>query len=86
MLEEHVDDIEDWFFHHQANDKSESTPGLPSASLENYLCRQGRVLKSKEDRLCLDKVAEDKPKKKSKRTKGETGDTAKKEDSVHTEL
>lgn len=86
MLEEHEDDIEDWFFNHQANDKRESTPGLSPASLENYLCRQGRVLKSKEDRMCLDEVVEDKPKKKSKKTKGEIGDTIKKEDNVHTEL
>ena len=86
LLEEHEEDIEDWFFNHQASDTSEGTQA--SSSLENYLCREGRVLKNKKDTMCLDEVVEGKStkKKRSKKTKGETGGAAKKEDKVHKEL
>ena len=86
LLELHEEDIEDWYFNHQSSDTNEGAPA--SSSLENYLCREGRVLKNKKDMMCLDKVVEEssKKKKRSKKTKGETGSTSKQEDKVHTEL
>lgn len=84
MLEEHEEDIEEWFFHYQANDKNDGTSG---SSLENFLCRQGRVLKTKADQKCLDKILEDKSKKrKSKKIKGEVRDAITEDDISHTEL
>ena len=85
MLEEHEEDIEEWYFHHQSNDKNDGMVG--SSSLENFLCRQGRVLKSKADRKCLDDVAKNKSnKRKSKNVKGELRDTNAEDDNNHTEL
>ena len=85
-MEQHEEDIEDWYFNHQTSGTSEGTQA--SSSLENYLCREGRVLKNKKDTMCLDEVVEgsSKKKKRSKKTKGETGSTSKQEDKVHTEL
>ena len=81
MLEEHEEDIEDWFFNHKADnvDKEES-----SSSLENFLCRQGRMLKTKEDQKCLDEINK-KTKKKKQKVKGETAET-KMADTKHQEL
>lgn len=81
MIEEHEEDIEDWFFNHKAEnvDKEES-----SSSLENFLCRQGRMLKTKEDQKCLDEINK-KTKKKKQRVKGETGER-KMADTKHQEL
>jgi len=82
MLEEHEEDIEEWFFHHKADDinKDKHTP-----SLENFLCRQGRMLKTKSDQRCLDESDKNSTKKKKKKLKGEPADI-KNADKEHTEL
>ena len=49
LLEQHEEDIEKWYFN-----QGESDAKIKSSSLEDYLCREGRVLKRKEDRKCLD--------------------------------
>ena len=86
LLEDREEEIEDWYFNHQSSDTHEGAPA-PS-SLQNYLCREGRVLKNKKDMMCLDEVVKGSStkKKSSKKAKGETGGTVKKEDKVHTEL
>ena len=83
MLEEHEEDIEEWFFHHQGNNKNADTSH--SSSLENYLCREGRVLKTKTDRMCLDELEGKSKKKKPKRIKGDQ-DITKEDDIQHAEL
>lgn len=70
MLEEHEEDIEDWFFNHKTDSVDK---GEPSSSLENFLCRQGRMLKTKEDQKCLDEINK-KTKKKKQKVKGETAE------------
>ena len=80
MLEEHEDDIEEWFFNHKVDDINKDKS---SSSLENFLCRQGRMLKTKTDQKCLDEVKT--TKKKKKKMKGETADSEK-VDVKHTEL
>ena len=80
MIEEHEEDIEEWFFNHKADDINKDKS---SASLEDFLCRQGRMLKTKNDKKCLDKL--DKKSKKKKKVKGETADSEK-ADVTHTEL
>jgi predicted glycosyltransferase len=81
MLEEHEEDIEEWFFNHKADNINKDKS---SSSLEKYLCRQGRMLKTKSDQKCLDEVDKN-SKKKKKKTKGETADSEK-ADVKHTEL
>ena len=81
MLEEHEEDIEEWFFKHKAVDINKDKS---SSSLENFLCRQGRMFKTKSDQKCLDEVAKS-SKKKKKKMKGETTDSEK-VDVKHTEL
>ena len=83
MIEEHEDDIEDWFFNHKA-DNINKQPSH-SSSLENYLCKEGRMLKSKGDRTCLTDNSTSK-KKKSKKLKGETGRSSVETEENHTEL
>ena len=61
MIEKHEEDIEEWYFDHKAEDITKDDSG--SASLENFLCRQGRMLKTKSDRLCLDDGKSKKSKK-----------------------
>ena len=80
MIEEHEEDIEEWFFNHKADDINKDKS---SSSLEDFLCRQGRMLKTKSDQKCLDKL--DKKSKKKKKVKGETADSEK-VDVTHTEL
>ena len=70
MLEKHEEDIEEWYFDHKPDDINKDDTG--SSSLENYLCRQGRVLKTKSDRKCLDEGKNKKSKKSKKKLKGET--------------
>ena len=84
MIEEHEDDIEDWFFNHKAEDINKQ-PSDSSSSLENYLCKEGRMLKSKGDRTCLTDNSKSK-KKKSKKLKGEAGHPSSETDINHTEL
>ena len=85
MLEEHEEDIEEWYFNHKADNMNEDKSS--TSSLETYLCRQGRVLKTKADRKCLDQLDGKKPnKKKVKKIKGDLGETTKEADVTHTEL
>ena len=83
MIEEHEDDIEDWFFNHKAEDINKQPSD--SSSLGNYLCKEGRMLKSKGDRTCLTDNSKSK-KKKSKKLKGEAGHSSSETDVNHTEL
>ena len=83
MIEEHEDDIEDWFFNHKADDINKQLSD--SSSLGNYLCKEGRMLKSKGDRTCLTDNSKSK-KKKSKKLKGEAGQPSSETDINHTEL
>ena len=79
------EDIEEWFFHHKSSDINTDKTG--SSSLENFLCRQGRMLKTKADRKCLDQVENKKSKKKKpKKIKGDAADTTADTNINHTEL
>merc|ERR1712018_782968 len=69
MIEKHEEDIEEWYFDHKAEDITKDDSG--STSLENFLCRQGRMLKTKSDRECLVDGKTKKVKSK-KKIKGET--------------
>ena len=65
MIEQHEEDIEEWYFDHKADNINKDSSG--SSSLENFLCSQGRMLKTKSDRQCLD----DGKNKKAKKTVSE---------------
>ena len=70
MIENHEEDIEEWYFDHKADDINKDESG--SSSLEDFLCRQGRMLKTKSDQQCLDDVKTKKSRKSKKKLKGET--------------
>ena len=70
MIENHEEDIEEWYFDHKADDINKDESG--SSSLEDFLCRQGRMLKTKSDQQCLDDAKIKKSKKSKKKLKGET--------------